>query len=117
MPFCRGARDPSDVSGRWELFDAVTGKQLYERKCDSPLLAATFSPDGTRFVTGHRDKSVRVWDAATFEELVRLRGHKSYVYRLAFSPDGSKLVSASGDKTVRVWDTVPIGVALQARRR
>jgi WD40 repeat protein len=39
----------------------------------------------------------------TYQEVVELRGHDSYVYHLAFSPDGSRLASASGDGTARIW--------------
>jgi WD40 repeat protein/GTPase SAR1 family protein len=35
-----------------------------------------------------------------------LRGHTSYVYRIAWSPDGRWLASPSNDTTIRIWDTV-----------
>jgi WD40 repeat protein len=59
---------------------------------------------------------VRLWDAATGEELVRLPGQSDYVYALAFSPDGKTLVSSSGDKTLRLWDTEPLRLRSQVRR-
>jgi WD40 repeat protein len=58
---------------------------------------------------------VRLWDAATGEELVRLPGHSDYVYSLAFSPDGKTLVSSSGDTTLRLWDTEPLRLRSQVR--
>ena len=48
--------------------------------------------------------------------VVRLPGHKSYVWSLAFSPDGATLASGSGDSTVRLWDTAPLKTRYQARR-
>jgi hypothetical protein len=48
--------------------------------------------------------------------VVRLPGHRSYVWSLAFCPDGATLASGSGDATVRLWDTAPLKTRYQARR-
>ena len=50
------------------------------------------------------DRTVRLWDAASGEELAVLKGHESSVSSVVFSPDGSRIVSGSGDNTVRIWD-------------
>lgn len=34
-----------------------------------------------------------------------LRGHKSWIARIAWSPDGKYLASPSADKTIRIWET------------
>ncbi len=47
-----------------------------------------FSADGGRLVSGGDDGSVRVWDAAGGEELLRLDGHAGGVWAVAFSADG-----------------------------
>ena len=80
------------------------------------MFAAVFHPTESRIASGGRDRLVRLWDAATGEELVRLPGHSDYVYSLAFSPDGKTLVSSSGDKTLRLWDTEPLRLRSQVRR-
>ena len=71
----------------------------------SGVSSVSFSPDGSRIVSGSDDKSVRVWDASSGEcVLGPLEGHTSGVTSVSFSPDGSRIVSGSEDKSVRVWD-------------
>jgi WD40 repeat protein len=66
--------------------------------------SASFSPDGTKIVTASRDKTARVWDAATGKPLNKPLQHEDWVNSAVFSPDSSKIVTASRDKTARVWD-------------
>ena len=46
--------------------------------------AAGFSPDGARIVSGSDDNTVRVWDAASGDELLVLRGHEGTVMPRGF---------------------------------
>jgi len=63
------------------------------------------SPDGTRFVSGNDDKTVRVWDAATGQQVGDpLTGRTAPMESVAFSPDGTCIAPGSFDKTVRLWD-------------
>src|SRR5258708_7837645 len=63
------------------------------------------SADGTHIVSGSTDRTIRIWEARTGEEVVEpLKGHTNRVQSVAFSPDGTHIVSGSGDQTIRIWD-------------
>jgi WD40 repeat protein len=68
------------------------------------VLSAAFNPDGTRIITTSYDRTARIWDATTGEEIAILRGHEHSVTKAAYSRDGSRIVTASIDQTARVWD-------------
>jgi len=65
-----------------------------------------FSQNGHFFATASRDKTVKVWDAKTFELLkvadtIRDGGHINSVNRLLWLDE--TLVSASDDRTIILW--------------
>jgi len=68
------------------------------------VLDARFSPDGSELLTAAADGRARVWDAATGELRLTLRGHTRVVLSAAWSPDGRRVATGSRDRTVRVWD-------------
>lgn len=49
------------------------------------------------------EKTVRLWNSITGENLQELKEHSHPVEGLAFSPDGALLASASGDRTIILW--------------
>jgi WD40 repeat protein len=62
------------------------------------------SADGNLVATGSRDRTVRLWDAATGKELAVLGGHTDQVRAVALSRDGKTLASAGDDRTIRIWN-------------
>ncbi|CAG7850025.1 SubName: Full=Uncharacterized protein {ECO:0000313/EMBL:CCA71170.1} [Serendipita indica DSM 11827] len=70
----------------------------------SLVLTVAFSPDGSRVASSSLDKTIRLWDANTGEQVGEsLQGHSDKVWAVAFSPDGSRVVSGSLDKTIQLW--------------
>jgi WD40 repeat protein len=65
--------------------------------------SVSFSPDGTRIVTGSEEKTVRL--AGTGEPVGEpLRGHTDSVYSVSFSQDVTHIITGSLGRTVRLWD-------------
>jgi len=82
------------------LCDAVTGKELLALADE---FTAGLSPDGGRMLTWH-DRTAKLWDAQTGQEVVTLSGHTDGVLSAAFSPDGKSVLTASRDETAKLWD-------------
>jgi len=68
--------------------------------------AVAYSPTEDILASAADDKTIRIWDPRTGQELLTLTGHTSEVESIAFSANGRYLISGSRDLTVRVWDVM-----------
>jgi serine/threonine protein kinase len=62
------------------------------------------SADGQTLVSASADKTIKIWNIATGQEIRTLRGHSSFVNYVAISPDGQTLISGSADNTIKIWN-------------
>lgn len=73
------------------------------------ISALAYSPDGSMLIsaTGAGEAQVRLWDAASGEELFALveKGGLDPVIGVGFSPDGSQVSAAWGSGKIMIWNT------------
>ncbi|QSJ18848.1 serine/threonine protein kinase [Nostoc sp. UHCC 0702] len=90
------------------LANTITGHE-------KSVVSVAISADGTTIASsGDRDskeklsekglRTIKLWNAATGEEIRTLEGHSQKVNVVAISPDGKTLVSGSDDKTIKLWN-------------
>ncbi len=72
----------------------------------SGIECLAYSPDSRYLASGSQDQSVKLWDAASGEEVFTLPGHRSQARCVAFSRRGQYLAAAGHDRTIRIWDVV-----------
>ncbi|MCC3473795.1 MAG: hypothetical protein EAZ19_00750 [Oscillatoriales cyanobacterium] len=85
----------------WDINGNFIGQPFLE--CEGDLTSITLSPDGSRIVSGSRDKTIRIWDLkGNFLEKT-FQGQAS-IRSVTFSPKGEFIVSHDYDKTVCLWD-------------
>ncbi|KIJ05887.1 hypothetical protein PAXINDRAFT_140991, partial [Paxillus involutus ATCC 200175] len=89
---------------RWRVEDGCeVGRALMWE--EGSVLAVDASSDGNWIATACQEKNITIWNAATCDKVLVLKGHTDRVRSLAFSPDSARLVSGSRDKTLIVWST------------
>ena len=103
------AADGNDI----KVWDASSGKKLMTLSGhEDAIWSVSYNPDGTRILSGGKDKTIRIWNATTGAEVMTLRGHGDWsidpnfspISSVAFSPNGKLIASGSYDETVKIWN-------------
>ena len=87
---------------------ATTENQLGIRQLvghGQEILTAVFSPDGRSIATASRDRTVKIWNPQSGQEIQSLReGHAFLTTRGIFFPKGDRVITSAVDNTTRIWD-------------
>jgi WD40 repeat protein len=88
------------------LLDVATRRVLAAFRAHPHLIASlVFTADGRSLLSGGEDQTLKRWELAPLQRILRLSGHAPFeAWCVAFSPDGKVLASAGDDHAVRLWD-------------
>ena len=103
----RPAFGEPDLRGfEWYYLQDVCRKQLLALTGHTDtVVKVAASPDGKHIASLAGDRTLRLWNSETGEQLRVWKPHGlMMVFSLAFSPDGKQLATAAGDKTVKIWN-------------
>lgn len=91
---------PTTPRPTWDCYATLTGHQgLF-----SSVNAIAIAPHNPFLASASDDKTARVWDVMTQQELAKLQ-HSHFVKAVAFHPqDDTILASGGSDRTIRLWD-------------
>ncbi len=71
---------------------------------EATVLSVAITPDGKRILSASVDESVRVWDASSGKETVKLDGHADKAWSVVALQDNARALSGGFDNTLRLWD-------------
>jgi WD40 repeat protein len=80
-----------------QLFDAATGEK--KRRCLGHswiVRNLCFLPDGRHLISGSSDKTLRLWNVATGNEVARVEASEHFTTYLSVSPEGRTVASGGG---------------------
>lgn len=70
------------------VWNPVTGGRLHTLPHQDYVRSVSFSPDGTKLLSGAYDNTAKIWDMTMNDALLHTLSEKSYVRAVTFSPDG-----------------------------
>ena len=95
--------DPQGATGELHLIDTETYQQRRSLLAHTEtVMAVNWSADSKHFASASKDRTVRVWNAQSAEQ-VKTFQHTQPVRNVIWSPDGKLLATVADDDIVRTW--------------
>ncbi len=100
-----GGRSAIVIAGkpRARVVELSSGAVIGRVKQPPRVTAAAYAPSGRMVASSGVDRSARLWNTRTWQEVRPLRGHVGQVLAVAFDPSGERVATASTDQTARIW--------------
>ncbi len=101
------ANDPSDKAVElWDIsYDPIQANLRTTLKGHTKdITSIVYASDGNTIATASKDRTIKLWNTNTGENMNNIKGHTSDVTAISFSPDNSMLASGSDDGTSRIWN-------------
>jgi COMPASS component SWD3 len=109
----------ANASGTLQHWHMSSGKCLHSmaEEDKNQVYALDYTHDGTQFVTGGKDKVLRIYDEATKTVVSKMEwgvgfgvkaapGHSNRIFSIKYVARDERLILSGGwDNTVQVWDT------------
>jgi RNA polymerase sigma factor (sigma-70 family) len=106
QPIRTAQKPDTDQNGDPLPADAITRLGTLRFRHMHSISSVAYSADGKRLASGSLDGTVRLWDAATGEELHRFTESKDGISSAAVSPDGTVVAAGNMKRTLFLWDAV-----------
>ena len=104
------------ADGGVRMYDAGSGKRLWESKVHSDWVTGVSMSFDNRFVvSSSKDRTVKVYEAETGSLFTTYNGHNRQigtykgaapVYAVQFAPGSDTVYSAGGGKWIQIWDPI-----------
>jgi WD40 repeat protein len=87
-----------------KIWDAKTGKLLSTIEQDWAVCSLAWISDEKKLIAGTGNGLIKIFNTATWQQIVVLEGHTITVYSLTLFPNDRLLASTSWDYTARLWN-------------
>lgn len=90
-----------DFDSNAQQEDWITSLEGHE----GTIVRVLWYPTSDKIITASEDKTVRIWDSESGEELHQFVAHKDHLTDCQFSPDYSMFITSSKDQTSKLWSS------------
>jgi WD40 repeat protein len=97
----------NNVAGIVTICEIISGKPIQKLKGHTKSVTSVcLSSDGKKVITGSFDKTIRIWDVATGQELQKFVDNEYQSILAFFSPDNKLFLVQDGlhSKNIKIWD-------------